>query len=143
MVAIFCLKLSYFLKIAHQGKKRLIPPLKNIIRASPKQTQLATTEILSLTLGQGIVRQTPPVIKAANIGYIKIIYCLLTSTSISMTVKSAPSLSVKSALLYHKYILVIGAKLNIFAIIVAIFQFFSLYKSLHRDLDFLNFYNII
>ncbi len=45
---------------------------------------------------------------------------LLTSTSISMTVKNVLSLSVRSALLYHKYILVIGVRLNTFALIVLI-----------------------
>jgi len=37
-----------------------------------------------------------------------------------MMVKSAPSLSVRSHLLYHKYILVIGVRLNIFALIAII-----------------------
>gem|GEM_PF-5901248 len=45
---------------------------------------------------------------------------LLTSTFTLTMVKSAPSLSVKSALLYHKCILVIAVKLATFAIIVVI-----------------------
>jgi hypothetical protein len=40
-------------------------------------------------------------------------------------VKNVHSLSVKSALLYHRYILVIGIKLNIFALIVAIHFIFG------------------
>jgi len=40
-------------------------------------------------------------------------------------VKSAPSLSVRSALLYHRYILVIGIKLAIFALTVAIHFIFG------------------
>ena len=50
---------------------------------------------------------------------------LLTSTFILTMVKSAPSLSVRSALLYHKYILVIGVRLAIFAIIVVIHFIFG------------------
>jgi len=45
---------------------------------------------------------------------------LLASTFTLMMVKSAPSLSVRSILLYHKYILVIGIKLNIFVFIAVI-----------------------
>jgi hypothetical protein len=42
-----------------------------------------------------------------------------------MMVKSAPSLNVRSALLYHRYILVIGIKLAIFALIVVIHFIFG------------------
>jgi len=68
-------------------------------------------------------------LKILRLKYLKVLpvgfAALLVNTSILMMVESVRSLSVKSALFYHKYILVIGTRLNIFALIVVIHFIFG------------------
>jgi hypothetical protein len=77
-----------------------------------------------LTRKRKVILLSQLILKILPLKYLKVLSArfvvLPHNTFILMMVKNVLSLSVKYALLYHKYILIIGVRLNTFAIIVAI-----------------------